>query len=84
MTTSDCPSIGGFVDAAALSPRLDPADKEVVQQFVERLRRQILAEMAARGTPRRQAGRKRDRRGPRANPERRLSVRPKFACVISM
>jgi len=30
--------------------RLDEADKEVVQQFVERIRRQILAEMAAQKT----------------------------------
>ena len=30
--------------------RLDPADKEVLQLFVERLRRQILAEIAAQKT----------------------------------
>ena len=30
--------------------RLNAADKEVVQLFVERLRRQILAEMAAQNT----------------------------------
>ena len=29
---------------------LDPADKEVLQLFIERLRRQILAEMAAQYT----------------------------------
>ena len=31
-------------------PPLDPADKEVLQLFIERLRRQILAEIAAQKT----------------------------------
>jgi hypothetical protein len=35
---------------AASPPPLDAADKEVVQLFIERLRRQILAEIAAQKT----------------------------------
>ena len=51
------------VAAPPEAPRLGAADKEVIQYFVERLRRQILAELAAQKTEC-QLSEKRDRRMP--------------------
>ena len=41
---------GAALSAPSEAPRLTAADKEVIQYFVDQLRRQILAEIAAQKT----------------------------------